>query len=81
MLTEDMQNTSYRFEAGMAPRFDWLCAEVGAVLEPQEKVQEQADEAFRLEIVPYDAGTSVQLEVRNAQTHLTKARHADTGPP
>jgi hypothetical protein len=81
MLTEDMRNTSYRFEAGRTPRFDGLCAEVGAVLESQEKVQVQADDALRLEIVHYDAGISFQLEVLTAQTRLAKARrHSDTGP-
>lgn len=81
MLTEEIQTTTNRFEAGMAPRFDWLCAEVGEVLESQEKVQEQADDALRLEIVRYDAGTSTQLDVLNAQTYLAKARHhSDTGP-
>jgi|SRR6185369_8828478 len=74
MLNEDMQNTSYRFEAGMAPRFDVLRAKVEEVLESQEKVHEQANDALRLEISRYDAGISTQLDVFNAQTHLTKTR-------
>jgi outer membrane protein TolC len=68
-----MRNTTYRFEAGVAPRFDWLRAEVGEVLESQEKVQEQADDALRPEIVRYDAGTSTQLDVLNAQSYLAEA--------
>jgi len=44
------------------------------VLESQKKVQEQAEEALRLAIARYDAGTGTQLDVLNAQTSLTEAR-------
>jgi outer membrane protein TolC len=74
MLTEEMQNVTYRFEAGMAPRFDVLSAEVEKVLESQKKVHEQANDALRLEIARYDAGTSTQIDVLKAQTYLTEIR-------
>jgi outer membrane protein TolC len=44
------------------------------VLESQKKVQEQAEEALRLAVSRYDAGTSTQLDLLNAQTALTEAR-------
>ena len=69
-----MRNTTYRFEAGVAPRFDWLRAELGGVLESQEKVQEQADDALRPVIARCDAGTSTHLDVLNAQTSLMEVR-------
>jgi outer membrane protein len=69
-----MQDTTYRSEAGMASRFDWLRAEVEAVLESQEKVREQADDALRLASARCDAGTGTQLDVLTAQTSLAEAR-------
>ena len=48
--------------------------EAREVLESQKKVQEQAEEALRLAIARYDAGTGTQLDVLNAQTSLTEAR-------
>ena len=44
------------------------------VLESQKKVVEQAEEAIRLASSRYDAGSSTQLDVLNAQTSLTEAR-------
>jgi outer membrane protein TolC len=44
------------------------------VLESQKKVQERAEEALRLATSRYDAGSSTQLDVLNAQTALTAAR-------
>lgn len=48
--------------------------EAREVLESQKKVQEEAEEALRLATARYDAGTSTQLDVLNAQTALTEAR-------
>jgi outer membrane protein len=48
--------------------------EAREVLESQKKVQEQAEEALRLATSRYDAGTSIQLDLLNAQTALTEAR-------
>jgi len=48
--------------------------EAREVLESQKKVQEQAEEALRLATSRYDAGTSTQLDLLNAQTALTEAR-------
>jgi len=48
--------------------------EASEVLESQKKVQEKAEEALRLAIARYDAGTGTQLDVLNAQTSLTEAR-------
>ena len=48
--------------------------EAREVLETQKKVQEQAEEALRLATARYEAGTSTQLDVLNAQTALTEAR-------
>ena len=44
------------------------------MLESQKKVQEQAQEAYRLAQSRYDAGTGTQLDILNAQTSLTQAR-------
>lgn len=48
--------------------------EAREVLESQKKVAEQAEEAIRLAASRYDAGSSTQLDVLNAQTSLTEAR-------
>ncbi len=48
--------------------------EAREVLDSQEKVQEQAEEALRLANARADAGTSTQLDVLDAQTSLTQAR-------
>lgn len=48
--------------------------EAREVLDSQTKVQEKAEEALRLATARYDAGTSTQLDVLNAQTALTEAR-------
>ena len=48
--------------------------EAREVLESQKKVQEQAEEALQLATARYEAGTSTQLDVLNAQTALTEAR-------
>ena len=44
------------------------------VLDSQQKVQEQADEALREARARADAGTSTQLDVLDAETSLTQAR-------
>jgi len=48
--------------------------EAREVLESQQKVQEQADEALRLARARADAGTGTRLDVLNAETQLTQAR-------
>jgi outer membrane protein len=48
--------------------------EAREVLESQKKVLEQAEEALRLAVSRYDAGSSTQLDVLNAETALTEAR-------
>ena len=48
--------------------------EAREVLESQQKVQEQADEALREARARADAGTSTQLDVLDAETSLTQAR-------
>ncbi len=44
------------------------------VLQSQEKVQEEAEEALRLAKARTEAGTGTQLDVLNAETSLTQAR-------
>jgi TolC family type I secretion outer membrane protein len=48
--------------------------EAREVLESQEKVQEEADEALRLARARAEAGTGTQLDVLDAETSLTQAR-------
>jgi outer membrane protein TolC len=48
--------------------------EAKEVLESQEKVQEEADEALREANARADAGTGTQLDVLDAETSLTQAR-------
>lgn len=48
--------------------------EAREVLESQQKVQEEADEALRLAKARAEAGTGTQLDVLNAETSLTQAR-------
>jgi outer membrane protein TolC len=48
--------------------------EAREVLESQQKVQEQADEALREAKARAEAGTSTQLDVLDAETSLTQAR-------
>ncbi|HXS69552.1 MAG TPA: TolC family protein, partial [Candidatus Polarisedimenticolia bacterium] len=44
------------------------------VLESQQKVQEEAEEALRLARARSEAGTGTRLDVLNAETSLTQAR-------
>ena len=48
--------------------------EAKEVLESQQKVQEEADEALRLARARAEAGTGTQLDVLDAETSLTQAR-------
>ncbi|MPM86292.1 hypothetical protein SDC9_133381 [bioreactor metagenome] len=48
--------------------------EAKEVLDSQEKVLEQAEEALRLAQARSEAGTGTQLDVLGAQTALTEAR-------
>lgn len=49
--------------------------EAREVLDSQQKVNEQAEEALRLAIARSEAGTGTQLDVLSAQTALTEARN------
>src|SRR5471030_986817 len=49
--------------------------EAKEVLDSQEKVQEEADEALREAKARADAGTGTQLDVLDAETSLTQARN------
>ena len=48
--------------------------EAREVLESQQKVQEEAEEALRLARARAEAGTGTRLDVLNAETQLTQAR-------
>jgi outer membrane protein TolC len=48
--------------------------EATEVLDSTQKVVEQAEEALRLAVSRYDAGTGTQLDVLAAETSLTEAR-------
>ena len=48
--------------------------EAREVLESQQKVQEEAEEALRLARARGEAGTGTQLDILNAETQLTQAR-------
>ena len=70
---QDLVDTTRRIEMEVRTRFSQF-VEARQVLESQEKVQEQADEALRLARSRADAGTGTQLDVLSAQTSLTEAR-------
>ena len=52
-----------------------VLVEAWEVLESQQKVLEQGDEALRLARTRAEAGTGTQLDVLSAQTALTDARN------
>jgi outer membrane protein TolC len=70
---EDLDDGGRRIEQEVRTAYSSFL-EAREVLESQKKVQEQAEEALRLATARYEAGTSAQLDVLNAQTALTEAR-------
>ncbi len=69
----DLEDVGRRIEQQVRTSYSAF-VEAREVLESQKKVQEQAEEALRLAVARYDAGTGTQLDVLNAQTALTEAR-------
>ena len=69
----DLDDTSRRIELEVRTAYSTF-VEAREVLESQQKVQEEADEALRLARARADAGTGTQLDVLNAETSLTQAR-------
>lgn len=69
----DIDDTSRRIELEVRTAYSTF-VEAREVLESQEKVQEEADEALRLARARAEAGTGTQLDVLDAQTSLTQAR-------
>ncbi len=69
----DLEDTTRRIELEVRSRYSQL-VEARQVLEAQQKVQEEAEEALRLATARAEAGTATQLDVLNAQTSLTEAR-------
>jgi outer membrane protein len=69
----DLANESRQVELEVRTAYS-LFIEAKEVLESQEKVQEQADEALREAKARADAGTGTQLDVLDAETSLTQAR-------
>ncbi len=68
-----LDDTSRRIELEVRTAYSTFI-EAKEVLESQEKVQEEAEEALRLANARAEAGTSTQLDVLDAQTSLTQAR-------
>ncbi len=69
----DLDDATRRVQQEVRTAYSSLL-EAREVLESQKKVQEQAEEALRLAVSRYDAGTGTQLDVLGAQTALTEAR-------
>ncbi|HZL43155.1 MAG TPA: TolC family protein, partial [Verrucomicrobiae bacterium] len=69
----DVADTSRRVELEVRTAYSSFL-EAREVLESQQKVQEEADEALRLARARAEAGTGTQLDVLNAETALTQAR-------
>ncbi|HEY3855092.1 MAG TPA: TolC family protein [Verrucomicrobiae bacterium] len=69
----DIDDTSRKVELDVRTAYsDFI--EAREVLESQETVQEEAEEALRLAEARMTAGSGTQLDVLNAQTSLTQAR-------
>jgi outer membrane protein len=68
-----LADTSRRIELEVRTAYSTF-GEAREVLESQEKVQEEADEALRLARARAEAGTGTQLDVLDAETSLTRAR-------
>jgi outer membrane protein len=69
----ELADTARRIELEVRTAYSTFI-EAREVLDSQEKVQEQADEALRLARARADAGSSTQLDVLDAETSLTQAR-------
>ena len=69
----DLDDTSRQVELQVRTAYSTF-VEAREVLDSQQKVQEQADEALRLARARADAGTGTQLDVLNAETLLTQSR-------
>lgn len=69
----DLDDNTRRVELEVRTAFSNF-VEARELLDSQQKVQEQAEEALRLATVRGEAGTGTQLDVLNAQTALTQAR-------
>ncbi|MBK9139696.1 MAG: TolC family protein [Verrucomicrobia bacterium] len=69
----ETDDTTRRIELEVRTAYSTLI-ESWEVLESQQKVVEQAEEALRLARARSDAGTGTQLDVLSAQTALTDAR-------
>ncbi|MFO1477795.1 MAG: TolC family protein [Verrucomicrobiota bacterium] len=69
----EVDDTSRRIELEVRTAYSSF-VQAREVLESQEKVQEEAEEALRLAKARADAGTGTQLDVLDAETSLTQAR-------
>ncbi len=69
----DTDNTARNIELEVRTAYSTL-EEAGEVLDSQQKVLEQAEEALRLARARAEAGTGTQLDLLGAQTALTDAR-------
>lgn len=69
----ELEDTARRIELEVRTAYSTFI-EAKEVLQSQEKVQEQAEEALRLANARASAGTGTQLDVLSAQTALTEAR-------
>lgn len=69
----DLDDTGRRIELEVRTAYSTFI-EAREVLESQDKVQEEAEEALRLARARADAGTGTQLDVLDAETSLTQAR-------
>jgi outer membrane protein TolC len=69
----DLDDNSRKIELEVRTDYSGLI-EAREVLESQQKVQEEAEEALRLARARADAGTGTRLDVLNAETQLTQAR-------
>jgi outer membrane protein TolC len=69
----ELEDSSRRIELEVRTAYSTFI-EAREVLESQEKVQEEAEEALRLARARADAGTGTQLDVLDAETSLTQAR-------
>ena len=69
----ELEDASRRIELQVRTAYSTFI-EAREVLDSQQKVQEEADEALRLARARAEAGTGTQLDVLDAETSLTQAR-------
>jgi outer membrane protein TolC len=72
----DVEDTGRQIELEVRTAYSQFI-EAREVLESQQKVQEEAEEALREAEARAEAGTGTQLDVLDAQTSLTQARTTD----